>query len=483
MAVIVQRNTLTQEQKIALNKDLTILIEKEDSKYNDSTLVQFYFTTPETVKLPLFYACSNLGENNDDYGHPTPKDLTFTGELRDYQVNITNNIISRLSDYRGATLIASTGAGKTIIGAWTAAKLECHTVILIEKIPLITQWKETIQQFTNGKVWVVGDEEAEDEEEIPEFIICMKERAKKVPEKIRKAVGLVIIDEAHKFCTKHSIETLMYFTPLYTLSLTATPNRTDKAQKIIHHISGDDYIKYAEKKTIQVIRVNTEFEYGRPVTERGELDWNKIDEELHMHPLRNQYLLNLLMYSMTNGRKVLVLTRRVEHVKMLSKALTHYKIVHDTMYGSKKSYRDSPILIGSVMKIGEGYDEATACPDFGGKRIDTVIIFNSYKSLMQLEQNIGRSRDKFPVIYHFVDKDKIIYGHWLKLRKFYTAKDNASEVVFQTIKGEEIGKDAGDDGNEIFWPYDSNREWILNDSVEITKEKDSSEEDDLEKNA
>lgn len=458
MAVSVKREDLTTEDKLDINKNLTVLVEKESTKYKDTKLFQFYFTTPDAVKIPLYYACSVLGKDNDDVEHERPSSLQFKGDLREYQIDITKRIIEKLSEYRGATLIASTGAGKTIIGAWMACHLKCYTVILIEKVGLIVQWKETIETFTNAKVWVVGEDSEPEPDTFPEFIICMKERAKKVPEKIRKEVGLVVIDEAHKFCTKRSIETLLYFSPIYTLSLTATPNRADGAQKIIHQISGNEYVTYSEKKNIQVITIGTGLKFGRPITKRGDIDWNAIDNELHYHPMRNQLLLDLLVFC--RDEKVLVLTRRKDHVRMLDKVLTHYGFEHDTMFGDKSSYNDSPILIGTGNKIGEGFDEAVFCSNFKGKRINVVIIFNSYKSVTQLQQNIGRSRDKFPIIYHFVDDDSITYKHWLNLRKYYTDKENPSEITFQRLKEKDIKVD---DESRIYWPYDSEGVWILND--------------------
>ena len=58
-------------------------------------------------------------------------------------------------------------------------------------------------------------------------------------------------DEAHRFCTPGNIECILHFNPIYTMSLTATPERADNAEKIIHYfflfIDTKEQYLYSEK--------------------------------------------------------------------------------------------------------------------------------------------------------------------------------------------------------------------------------------------
>jgi len=469
MAVLIERNRLMKDVKMQINRDLTVSIEKGTGKHAKTDFIQCYLTTPETIRLPLNYAVNVLDCTNDDLNHFRPE-LKFTGELRGDQPDIVESGLDRLTQERSFTLIASTGIGKTVVGAWMACRLRCITCVLIDRTNLIVQWKGTASKFTNCKVWVVGEEPPPEEgEPLPEFIVCMNQRIHKIPEYIRRQISLLIVDEAHKFCTKNKFDCMMHFNPIYMISMTATPNRTDGAFEIIHKLSGVPEKKYASNKRINVFRINTPLEYSRVTHEKtGELDWSVIDEELHFHPDRNNMLINLILGNL--NRKIMVFSGRVAHVDLLIEALKYHNIKCDYMSGSKKTYSDSNVLVGTTSKIGTGFDEAEFCQDFGGKLIDMVIIFNSYKSLIQLEQNIGRSRADFPDVYHFVDKDSIIYRQWLKLREFYLDPECSIRANIKTVTVE---------GTEL-WPFDFMGEWlpeILEAKEEEAKEKEAKEEE------
>ena len=478
MSVLVERDRLTKDVKMKINRDLTISIEKGKGKHAKTDFLQCYLTTPTTVRLPLNYAVNVLDCTNDDLNHFRPQ-LKFTGELRGEQPDIIENGLNKLAQERSFTLIASTGIGKTVVGAWFSCRLGCITCVLIDRTNLIVQWKGTASKFTNSKVWVVGEEPPPEEgEQLPEFIVCMNMRINKIPEYIRRQISLLIIDEAHKFCTKNKFDCMMYFNPIYVISMTATPNRTDGAFEIIHKLSGVPEKKYASNKRINVYRIDTPLEYSRVTNVKtGELDWTVIDEELHFHPDRNSMLINLILNNL--HRKIMVFSGRVAHVDLLMKALEYHNVKCDYMSGSKKTYSDSNVLVGTTSKMGTGFDEAAFCQDFGGKLIDMIIIFNSYKSLIQLEQNIGRSRADFPDVYHFVDKDSIIYRQWLELRGFYLDPECSVRANINTITVE----------SNSTWPFDFMGEWlpdIVNDrknAKEEAKEEEAKEEEAKEEEA
>jgi len=459
MSVLIDRSLLSKEDKIKITKELTILLEKGSGSYKKTELVQCYLTTPKTVRLPLSYAVNVLNKTNDNINHFRPE-IKFIGSLREHQNQIFADGLVYLAEYRSFTLVASTGAGKTVMGARFACKLNCITCVLIDRKPLIGQWEKTFEEFTDGKIWIVGDEDVPDE--LPNIIICMNLRIGKIPEWIRKEIGLLIIDEAHKFCTKKQFERMMIFNPIYMISMTATPNKPGGEFEIIHKFTGDLYIKWSENKIINVHRINTPLEFSRVLNKQGNLDWPTIEEELHYHPVRNSILINLVLNNL--HRKIMIFSGRKNHVDMVILALRYYGVSCDYMSGNKKSYSDSNVLVGTTSKIGYGFDEATFCSNFSGTKIDMVVIFNSYKSLIQLEQNIGRSRSSFPSIYHFVDKDSIIYRQWLELRKFYLDPECSvrANISAATVPGDAV------------WPFDITGEWVI-DSKISTKKTDSAE--------
>jgi hypothetical protein len=42
--------------------------------------------------------------------------------------------------------------------------------------------------------------------------------------------------------------------------------------------------------------------------------------------------------------------------------------------GQKKGYNDSHVLVGTVSKMGVGFDEANVCENFQGVKSDTLVL-------------------------------------------------------------------------------------------------------------
>ena len=92
----------------------------------------------------------------------------------------------------------------------------------------------------------------------------------------------------------------------------------------------------------------------------------------------------------------------------------------EVLCGKKKSYIESKVLIGTMSKIGTGFDQSSACENYSGKRFNLLILTSSIKKESMLEQNVGRVfRDSNPIVYHLVDNDPIIISHWYIARKWY----------------------------------------------------------------
>ena len=65
----------------------------------------------------------------------------------------------------------------------------------------------------------------------------MSGRIDKIPQELLDAVGFLIIDEAHTFCTETRIKSLLRVKPRYIISCTATPDREDGLYSMIESSS------------------------------------------------------------------------------------------------------------------------------------------------------------------------------------------------------------------------------------------------------
>lgn len=136
---------------------------------------------------------------------------------------------------------------------------------------------------------------------------------------------------------------------------------------------------------------------------------------------RNQIILGLV--TANTNREILILTSLRDHATLLYNALQKIGIPSDYLCGIKRGYTDSVVLVGTISKIGTGFDPATSCPTYAGHPFDLLILACSIKKYSMLIQNIGRVfRADFPTVMHLVDNDDIYKSHWYKSRKWYIAR-------------------------------------------------------------
>ena len=132
---------------------------------------------------------------------------------------------------------------------------------------------------------------------------------------------------------------------------------------------------------------------------------------------RNKLIVSIVTTNI--HRKFIILSKLQDHVKLLEDIFTKIGIKVGTLYGSKSKYSDSPVLIGTIPKIGTGFDENTACDDFQGVASDTLILCHSVKNWRLFEQLRGRCmRSKSPIVIWLADPISTIDNHFRELKSW-----------------------------------------------------------------
>lgn len=405
--------------------DLTFVPKKNNylfRTYQSDTSKQiiFYQVSDGTITIPMNYGEGIIGRKLNDIRKYPKVTIKFIGILYPRQLPVTQKCIDYLNSNRGVTLQAHPGFGKTVISSYISSAINLVTMVLINSTGLITQWEKSFKKFTDACVWTIGKKCTHKDVNV---IICMTGRIDKVPQPFLDAVGLLVIDEAHTFCTETRIKTLLKVRPRYILSCTATPDRDDGLYSMIESACGTQRVVQKSTKPFIVYKFNTGIEIVEKkkwnhMMRKNITDWTDMVNKLAENKARNSLILGLVSaYHKKN--KILVLTRRVNHAKMLSQWLTHYKIKNDFLVGTKNRYEDTQVLIGSVEKIGTGFDEELACENFGGIRLDLLILTISIKSVNLLIQVAGRVfRSQFPEIIYLTDKNRIVRNHFSAGKKW-----------------------------------------------------------------
>lgn len=434
MSARIKRGLLTQTQLLNIAK---LLVMQPKQSYVPSNNFYARQNTKEPIKLfevdtdedevivpYTFYRGISTGQPNAGKMFPRVP-YNFKGELYKSQQSIADDAMDQLTTHGTTTLNLYTAFGKTVLGAYLASKLKMLTLVLYTSTILEPQWKNTFEQFTDVRVWIVGQEPPSGGAHV---ILCMDTRLSKMPKEYIDQIGTVIYDEAHEFCTPTRISCFLGIQPRYIISATATLKREDGMHDIIQAVCGTHSVVKISKKPFNVFKYITGIDIPIQKNARMMSDWPRYCRDLCENEDRNIMILDIVRRNPSH--KILILTWRKDHVDLLHKCLTEMEISVDMMAGNKKSYTDSSVLVGTISKIGTGFDEKAACDDFNGVRINMLILVGSMKSVQLLEQVSGRCfRADFPQIIFFVDKSNISENHWRVAQRWFISRNGK---IFET---------------------------------------------------
>ena len=447
MAARVKLDQLTQEHKKKIRKDLYLQPVQagffKHSRFTGTKDPILFYTVDkpnEEIVLPYTYGNSLMGYHiNSKRQYPGGK-FNFNKDIkwRDHQIPIINGGMSYLQTKGTFIMGAFPGAGKTLMSSWMASSLGGLVLVIIPSLTMVLKgWDCTFKEYTDAKVWVNNGKNPMPEE--CNVILTMDTMFHKIDSKVLMMVHTLIIDEAHKFCSPGRINCLLASCPKYIIACTATLERSDGMHSIIHRLCGTHGIFIKSQKPFKVYKLETGIKKELEKTKQGNTDWPKLVRDLSFDKNRNSLIFNIL--SSNPQHKILVLTWNVQHAYYLHKVLKE-KEKCDVLAGSKSDYFDSRILIGTMGKCNCGFDEATSCIDWGGIRLNMILLVGSTKSISTLDQTIGRVfRSDDPIVIDFVDADRISKNQWRQRLKLYEDPERNGEVVYLSKIKDENNKD------------------------------------------
>ena len=398
----------------------------ENDGEDESKTVIFYLYDPQTdiIRVPYKFTekLLNYNVNNDISLYNNP--FNFNGQLFENQLKLYNDAWTYLLANKTLNFCPYTGSGKTAMAIKMSSDLSKFQnvgiiLIMMTITSLLEQWYKSIKDFTDAIPYII-DKPSFNPPLCCNVFITTPGMSKYIPESLRSQVGVFIIDEAHTFCSISRVEALLSFQPKYVIACTATFEKDNEMHKMIEAITGTDRIELIPEKPFTVYRINTGCNQEVPKNKFGDCDWNELVNMMCKDEYRNGLILEYVkMYSSTN--KILIMSLRQEHVKLLHKKTIEMGIASDFMTGNKKNYHDSNVLFGSIQKLGTGFDEAAKCPDFNGVRIDRLLLCFTIKSLPTLKQVEGRIlyRSEFPTIDCLIDDNYKAIEHFKKMEKHF----------------------------------------------------------------
>lgn len=361
-------------------------------------------------------------------------DYKFSGKLNKKQEKAMNELIA----HEVGVLCATTGFGKTVIGANIISMLKTNTLVIVNRNNLLDQWKERLAYFLDinkkeiGQVGS-GKENLNGRLDVASFQSLFK---KDNIEEIVKNYGLVMVDECHHVAAFSFEKVLKAIRSKYVYGLTATPTRKDGWHKIIYMQCGDIRVRVSNKELKQnkemehtVIVKKTNYKYI-PTEEKDKIQVSEILNDMCHNVFRNSMIIEDINKCVTEGRVPIVLIERVEHLKILKESLESLNVpvvVYKGNMGKKKTKEiqdiikeadasNKPrIILATSSSIGEGFDDS---------RLDTLFLTMPVSWKGRIIQYVGRlhreHEDKEKVIvYDYLDNMKVLEKMYNRRLKGY----------------------------------------------------------------
>lgn len=359
-------------------------------------------------------------------------EVKFNGSLREEQ----QIAIDHMLKYDNGILCAPTGFGKTVIGCKLIAERKVNTLILVNKIQLLNQWKDRIKEFSDVKeVGEISSKKKNITNVIDVVSIKSLWNNGNVLD-IAKNYGMIIIDECHHTAAYTFEQAINTGNAKYVYGISATPERENGHTPIIKMQCGDirykvDSLKYNKQLNIpmKVIVKKSHLNFTNKNIDNYEL--NEINDLIAKDVIRNENIIKDIKREYSNGKNILVLTERLELMNYIYDKLSkdtnnifkYYggigkKVLKDYMELNNQINEngDNKIIVATGSYIGEGFDDS---------KLDVLFLTMPISGQTRVTQYAGRlhrqdSNKKEILIYDYIDDNfSKTRNMFLKRKKTY----------------------------------------------------------------
>lgn len=399
-----------------------------------SSIVWTFIESDTVLQLPrglISHLKSYLSESDIKYSITdkrtanTKLEVVFKGKLRDEQIPAVKELLK----HECGILRAATSFGKTAVAAKMIAERKEKTLILVPKNDLLTQWEKSLNELLTVETPPVKREGKRlnktgigllggNRDSVSGLIdvATFQTVASRMPEFI-KDYGMVIVDECHHVAADSFEKVMQAVKSLYIYGLSATVKRVDGLEKVVYAQCGNVVFEYKAAELAQK-RGITQFVIPRFTNATASImlfqkyNHSEIINEITKNDLRNRLIVSDVTDLVSKGRRVLILSDRVEHTLALQllieeKGIESVAISGQTTGQDLKVARQKiddrinkcPVIISTGQYLGEGTDIPY---------LDTLVLATPISWEGKLSQYAGRIarsyEDKTNIyIYDYVD--------------------------------------------------------------------------------
>jgi len=355
-------------------------------------------------------------------------DVNFRGTLRLDQEAAVSGMLS----HETGVLCAPTAFGKTVTAAAMIARCNVNTLILVHRSELLRQWQEQLGVFLDvdkGDIGAIGGGKSTLKGKIDIALMQTISRQGDVKPLVEN-YGLVIVDECHHVGAVSFEAILKRIKAKYVFGLTATPIRRDGKQPII--FMGIGPVRYTASRPAgapQDLEVRP-----RLTATRIDVPPDSAIQDVFRYLVndenRTKLIASEIIDSFKQGRKVLVLTERTDHLdsifSLIHTSIPALFVLHGRIPKKQRASTiteldsmasNAPrVVIATGKLVGEGFDHPP---------LDTLIMTMPVSWKGTLQQYAGRLHrecaEKTSVrIIDFLDVDHpALLRMWEKRKRGY----------------------------------------------------------------
>lgn len=341
--------------------------------------------------------------------------ITFNGKLREEQQKALENLLK----YDNGILCVPTGFGKTVIGCKLIEEKNVNTLVLVNKIQLLNQWKDRIKEFLSiEEVGEISSKKKKITNIIDVASIKSLWNNGDVLD-ITKNYEMIIIGECHHTAAYTFEQAINTGNAKYVYGISATPERKNGHTPIIKMQCGDIRYKVDSQKfnkelniPMKVIVKSSHLNFTNPNINNYEL--NEINDLISKDVLRSENIIKDIKKEYKKGKNILVLTERLTLMNYIYDKLSTYTKNTFKYYGGigkkvLKNYEENinkindnnenKIIVATGSYIGEGFDDS---------KLDTLFLTMPISGQTRVTQYAGRlhrkdDNKKEILIYDYVD--------------------------------------------------------------------------------
>lgn len=414
----------------------------KENGYNLPRIFRLYYERGNgDLILPRYYGIKKLGEpTNNLFRRKTNvnfSNIKFNGKLRESQVVPAKAILNSLGTIGGGIISLQTGGGKTALAIFCINKLKARTIIIVNRIELVKQWKRELARFL--PLAQIGElrgdiDTSKDAHVVVGMINTVSMRDFKP--NFFENYDLLVMDECHCMASEVFSGAMPKIRTPWTIGLSATPERRDGLMKVIEYFLGD--IVYQSENKINSKRpVNVKFiKYRGPREFASErlTAVNKPNSSLMLNmiadnPFRTELILNEIKEIVQDPKRhILLLADRKKLLKNLHKSLTELGISCGLFIGEMKEEeyvqsKKKQVILGSYQICGTGFNLPS---------LNTLIMATPRSHIEQMVGRILRQEHEIdPLVIDIADMFSIYVYMAKKRMKFY---DDQKEIVVNEIK-------------------------------------------------